>query len=249
MIARASLALSCAALALTGAACTAAPAEDASSSITVAAAASLTDVFEALGPEFTAATGIDVTFSFAGSSAIAEQVRAGAPLDVFASAGTTAMEPLVTEQFVTGVVDFASNSLTIAVPTGNPGGVTNLADLGGVSVAVCAEQVPCGVATTKLFERNALSVTPVSYEPDVRSVLGKVIADEVDAGIVYVTDAAGREDVESIAISPDMNVSTTYQAAVTAESTRADSAKAFVSYLTGPEAQALLTAAGFARPS
>lgn len=245
MIRRTALAGAAAALALSGAACTAAPSDDASATITIAAASSLTDVFEGIGRDFTKETGIAVSFSFAASSAIAEQIRGGAPIDVFASAGVTAMEPLATEQLVTDVAAFASNSLAIAVPAGNPGDVRSLADLSRVSVVVCQEQVPCGVATTQMLERNALAITPVSFEPDVRSVLGKIVADEADAGIVYVTDSAGRSDVASITIPPDANVSTTYQAAVVTASDRTDAASAFISYLTGPEAQAVLAAAGF----
>lgn len=248
MIRRTTLTVAAAALALSSTGCAAAPSEDASATITIAAAASLTDVFEAIGAQFTQETRIEVTFSFAASSAIAEQIRGGAPIDVFASAGVTAMEPLAAEQLVTDAAAFASNSLAIAVPAGNPGGVRSLADLSRVSVVVCQEQVPCGVATAQMLERNALTITPVSVEPDVRSVLGKIIADEADAGIVYVTDTAGRADVESIAIPPDVNVSTTYQAAVVTASARADAAAAFVAYLTGPEAQGVLATAGF-RPA
>lgn len=236
---------------LAGTACSSASSDSASSdsSIIVAAAASLTDVFETVGSEFTKSTGTEVKFSFAASSAIAEQIRGGAPIDAFASAGKTSMEPLVAEQLVTGVADFASNALAIAVPAGNPGDVKALADLSRVSVVVCEEQVPCGVATLKLFEQNTLTVTPVSFEPDVRSVLGKISADEADAGIVYITDAMGREDVESIAIPDDANVSTTYQAAVVAASPRTDAASAFVAYLSSPAGQAVLAAAGFAPAS
>lgn len=239
-------------LALTGTACSSASSTSGegpgspTGDITVAAAASLTDVFKAIGAEFTKSTSIDVTFSFAASSAIAEQIRGGAPIDAFASAGVTSMEPLITEGLVAGVTDFASNSLVIAVPSGNPGGVAEMADLSRASVVVCEEQVPCGVATVKLFEQNALAIRPVSFEPDVRSVLGKISADEADAGIVYITDAAGREDVESIVIPPDANVSTTYQAAVVTASPRADAARAFITYLSSPAAQAMLAAAGFA---
>ena len=245
MIRRTTLAVAAAALALSSTGCAAAPSEDASATITIAAAASLTDVFEAIGAQFTQETGIEVTFSFAASSAIAEQIRGGAPIDVFASAGVTAMEPLAAEQLVTDAAAFASNSLAIAVPAGNPGGVRSLADLSRVSVVVCQEQVPCGVATAQMLERNALTITPVSVEPDVRSVLGKIIADEADAGIVYVTDTAGRADVESIAIPPNANVSTTYQAAVVTASARADAAAAFVAFLTGPDWQGVLATAGF----
>jgi molybdate transport system substrate-binding protein len=217
--------------------------------ITVAAAASLTDVFTSIGSEFTAETGIGVRFTFAGSSAIAEQIRGGAPLDVFASAGTTSMTPLLDEQLVTGVTDFATNSLMIAVPPGNPGNVQSLDDLAGVSVVMCQEQVPCGVTTTAMLERISLAIAPVSLEPDVRSVLTKIETDEADAGIVYVTDvAASAGTVIGIAIPASANVTTLYQAAVVTESPAADPAAAFVSFLTGETAQQLLADAGFGPP-
>lgn len=239
-----------AALSLVSTACSTASSssnDSAPPTITVAAAASLTDVFEVIGTEFTQATGIPVAFSFAASSAIAEQIRGGAPIDVFASAGKASMEPLVAEQLVTGVADFATNSLVVAVPAGNPAAVTGLGDLSRVSVAVCQEQVPCGAATVKLFEQNALAVTPVTFEPDVRSVLTKVETDEVDAGIVYVTDVASAGDlVEGVTIPSDSNVTTLNQAAIVAASDNAEAAAAFIAFLNGPEAQAALAAAGFA---
>ena len=247
------LAAACAVLAVAGTACSPSSSDGSASeaspadSITVAAASSLTDVFEVIGAEFTRSSGIQVTFSYAASSAIAEQIRGGAPIDAFASAGATSMDPLVTERLVTGMADFATNTLMIAVPSGNPGGVMGLADLSRVSVVVCQEQVPCGVATATLFEQNSITVTPVSFEPDVRSVLTKIETDEADAGLVYVTDvAAGGGTVDGVAIPTDANVTTTYQAAVVAESRNADAAAAFVAFLNGAEAQAALAAAGFA---
>lgn len=247
MICRCLAAIATAALlGLTGAACAPSTTTSSPAGITVAAASSLTDVFAQIGADFTAETGIPVSFSFAGSSAIAEQVRGGAPLDVFASAGTSSMDPLVTERLVSDPEAFASNSLVIAVPAGNPGGVASLADLSRVSVVVCQEQVPCGVATVALFERNSITVTPVSFEPDVRSVLTKVSTDEADAGLVYVTDVeSARATVEGVPIPPDDNVTTVYQAAVVAESDNAESAARFVAFLATPRAQATLVAAGF----
>ncbi|MFM9134890.1 MAG: molybdate ABC transporter substrate-binding protein [bacterium] len=220
------------------------------STITVGAASSLTDVLATVAEEFTAANpGVSVRLSFAASSAIAEQIRGGAPLDVFASAGTTAMAPMLAEGLVTGATAFAGTSLQIAVPPGNPAGVTGLEDLARGTVVVCQRQVPCGVATAQLFERNAIAVTPASYEPDVRSVLGKVAADEADAGIVYATDVLASESrVVGIPIPPEANVTTTYEAAVVADSTNASAAAAFVAFLSGPEAQATLSAAGFVLP-
>ena len=120
-----------------------APQSSSSTTITVGAASSLTEVLVTIGEDYMAANPeVTVTFSFAGSSAIAEQIRSGAPLDAFASAGTSSMEPLATEGLVTDVTAFATNTLMIATPPGNPGGVTGLADLPGATVLVCQEQVP-----------------------------------------------------------------------------------------------------------
>lgn len=214
--------------------------------ITVAAAASLTDVFAAIGEDFTAETGIAVRLTFAGSSTIAEQIRGGAPIDVFASAGISSMAPLIEEQLIDEVVGFATNTLTIAVPPGNPGNVRTLADLSNVGVVVCQEQVPCGVATSELLRINSLVISPVSLEPDARSVLTKIETDEADAGIVYVTDVAGSSGaVVGVEIPASANVSTTYQAGVTTEAAAADAAATFVAFLQKDRAQQLLADAGF----
>lgn len=221
-----------------------------SASITVAAASSLTEVFEQIAADFTAATGVAVRTTYAGSSALAEQIRNGAPIDVFASAGATVMTPLAEEQLVRDVTGFATNSLTIAVPSGNPGGVTGLADLPRVGVVVCAQQVPCGTATEELFARNGIAAAPVSYEPDARSVLMKIRTDEADAGVVYATDvpvAAG--EVSEVAIPPEANVGTAYEAAVVAESPNGNAAEEFVRFLAGRQAQAALAQAGFGAPA
>jgi len=221
-----------------------------SMTITVGAASSLTDVFAEIGDDFTRANPqVTVRFSFAGSSSLAEQIAQGAPIDVFASAGTTSMQPLIDTERVSDVSAFAANSLEIAVPPGNPAGVTGLADLPRVTLLVCQEQVPCGAAAQRLFERNALSVSPASLEPDVRSVLTKIEADEADAGIVYVTDVrAAGDSVMGIAIPDDQNVTTLLQAAVVTDSAHREAALAFVSFLNSPDAQARLAAAGFAAP-
>lgn len=223
-------------------------ASEASTTITVGAASSLTDVLISIGDAFTQShPSIQVRFSFAASSAIAEQIAQGAPLDAFASAGTTSMQPVSDSGLVNGVSAFASNSLQIATPPGNPGGVRGLADLPRVTVVMCEPQVPCGVAAQKLFEANSLTVRPVSLEPDVRSVLAKVEADEADAGIVYVTDVkAVGDSVVGVVIPAEQNVTTTYQAAVVADSPNAAAAATFVAYLSSPDAQAALAAAGFA---
>ena len=217
--------------------------------LTVVAASSLTDVFGAVAAEFTEATGVPVRTAFAGSSTLAEQIRGGAPIDVFASAGTAVMDPLVQERLVTDVAAFATNSLTIAVPQGNPADVRALADVPGVSVVMCAVQVPCGTATQQLFEANAIEVQPKSYERDARAVLTKVGADEADAGLVYVTDViSAADDVEEVPIPATANVTTTYQAARVVESSNGDAAARFVEYLNTTQTQEILRAAGFGPP-
>ncbi|MEK9737181.1 MAG: substrate-binding domain-containing protein, partial [Candidatus Nanopelagicales bacterium] len=81
------------------------------------------------------------------------------------------------------------------------------------------------------------------------AVLTKVIADEVDAGIVYVTDViAAGDDVAGVEIPAEANVSTTYQAAVTQDSASRQAAADFVAFLTSDLAQSILSDAGFGAP-
>jgi molybdate transport system substrate-binding protein len=218
--------------------------------VTVGAAASLTDVFAQVGAAFTAAhPGIEVTFTFAGSSTLAEQIRQGAPIDVLASAGSSSMTPLADDGLVSDVTDFATNTLQIATPPANPGNVQSIRDLSAVTFVVCQEAVPCGIAAQELFARTGINPAAASYESDVRAVLTKVIADEVDAGIVYVTDViAAGDDVAGVEIPAEANVSTTYQAAVTQDSASRQAAADFVAFLTSDLAQSILSDAGFGAP-
>ncbi|HMJ76777.1 MAG TPA: molybdate ABC transporter substrate-binding protein, partial [Iamia sp.] len=116
--------------------------------ITVFAAASLTDVFEELGPAFEEANpDATVEFSFGPSSGLVTQITEGAPADVIATAATSNMEDLVAADALDGVpTEFATNFLELAVPTGNPGDVDGLDDLADedLVVGLCNEEVPCG---------------------------------------------------------------------------------------------------------
>lgn len=221
--------------------------------ITVSAAASLTDVFPVIGRAFsTRYPNITVTFNFGGSNALVEQLRAGAPVDVIATASEPTMWKAVNAGWASTPVLFAKNTMAVALPKGNPARIRSLAGLANASVkvAVCNAAVPCGAATRDLLARNGLTLTPVTKELDVRAVLGKVEADEVDAGIVYVTDirAAGAS-ISSILIPPARNVTTTYPIATVSASRNWAAANAFVSYVrTSPSAQGILRAWGFAKP-
>lgn len=227
------------------------PSTPPSGTITVSAAASLTDVFPVIAAAFEKRyPQIDVTFNFGSSSALVEQIRAGAPADVLATASESTMTRAVTAGLASRPLLFARNTMMIATPPGNPARVRSLADLPRVSVALCEVVVPCGTAARDLFAKNAITVTPVTRELDVRAVLGKVMADQVDAGIVYVTDvrSAGRK-VTGVPIPSSQNVTTTYPIAVVADSRQQAAAKAFVDYVRfTPSAQGILRAWGFAKP-
>jgi molybdate transport system substrate-binding protein len=217
--------------------------------LTVSAAASLTEAFTDLAATFEEEhPDVTVALNFAGSSALAEQVNAGAPVDVLATASATTMATAADAGSVVDPKAFAANRLAIVVPAGNPSGVTSLADLSAVDVqtAICAAEVPCGAATDELLRRNGIQVNAVTLDPDVKSVLGRVAAGEVDAGIVYVTDASAAEpDVEPVPLPDDGNVSTDYLIARVAESGQPELAADFIDLVTGPTGQRTLADRGF----
>ena len=234
---------------------TAAPATTASigGELTVFAAASLTDAFGELAAAFEADhPGVTVTLNFAASSALREQIMAGAPADVFASASTADMEQLAEAGAVAGEAQvFARNRMTIAVPAGNPAGITGLADFADpdLLIGLCAAEVPCGKYGARALESAGITPSVDTYEPDVRSLLTKIAAGELDAGIVYVTDVASAGDaVESIAIPEANAVEATYPVAVLADAPNPDTAAEFVAFVLSAQGQEILAAFGFLVP-
>lgn len=222
-------------------------------SITVFAAASLKSAFTEIGEQFeTDNPGSSVEFSFAGSSDLVTQLTQGADADVFASADVRNMERAVAAGLVEGApVDFASNTLTIVVAPGNPKGIKSFADLTkpGVSVVVCAPPVPCGGATEKVEKATGVTLAPVSEETSVTDVLGKVTSGQADAGLVYLTDAAGAKDkVASVAVPEAAQAVNTYPIAVLKDPGHAQLAQRFVELVTGEAGQKALAKAGFAKP-
>jgi len=223
-----------------------------SGSITVFAASSLKEAFTTLAQQFEAANpGVKVTFSFGASSTLATQIISGAPADVFASASPKNMDQVVTAGDASSPVNFAKNVMEIAVPPSNPAHITTVADLAkaGVKVALCQPQVPCGTVAAKVFKNAKITVTPVTLQPDVKSVLNQVELGNVDAGVVYVTDvhAAGAK-VLGILIPADVNASTAYPIATVSKSANAALASAFVQYVLSDAGQAVLTADQFEKP-
>ena len=221
-----------------------------SGTITVLAAASLTEAFTTIGKQFKVLhPGANITFNFEASSAASLQITQGVKADVFASASPKNMTMVA--KFVGTPTNFVSNTMEIAVPPGNPGHVTALADLAKktVKVALCQAQVPCGVTAAAVFKNAKLTVKPVTLEPDVKSTLAKVELKSVDAGIVYVSDvhAAGAK-VTGIVIPANVNATTEYPIATLTKAPNAALAKAFVDYVLSPAGQTVLQAEGFAKP-
>lgn len=221
--------------------------------VTVFAAASLTESFTQIGKDFEADNpGSKVRFSFGGSSGLATQINQGAPADVFASANPTNMK-IVTDA---GNGDgsptvFVRNQLVIAVPKGNPKGIKGLADLTkpGVKVALCAEQVPCGAAAKKALDAAGVKLTPVTLEQDVKSALSKVELGEVDAALVYRTDVkAAASDVDGVEFPESASAINDYPIVVLRNAPNRAGAQAFVAYVRSDKGKAVLTQAGFQAP-
>jgi molybdate transport system substrate-binding protein len=228
-------------------------AADGEGAITVFAAASLTEAFTDVGDAFTAANpDATVTFSFDASSGLVQQIIAGAPADVFASADTANMDKLTAAGLDgTDPVVFATNALTIIVAPDNPHGISDVADLADrdLKVVLCAPEVPCGNYSDQVLRSAAVTVAPASLEQNVRGVVTKVTAGEADAGLVYVTDVAAAGDAaDMVAIPADVNVVAEYPIASVASSEHPELDQAFIDFLTGPAGQAILADHGFGSP-
>jgi len=219
----------------------------------VSAAASLTDAFGEVEPAFEEENpDVDVVLNLGSSSALREQVLEGAPADVFASANTSNMDQVAQAGELSGEAEiFVTNSLQIAVPTGNPAGVTGLEDFAREELltGLCAEDVPCGDFGRQALENAGISPSIDTNEPDVRALLTKIEAGELDAGITYVTDVRSSSGtVEGIEIPAEVNVVAEYPIATLAGAPNADAAAAWVEFVLSDEGQAILTSYGFTSP-
>lgn len=219
--------------------------------VLVSAAASLTDAFAAIEAAFEAVNPtVDVVLNLAGSSALREQILEGAPVDVFASANLSNMDRVVGAGEVAGEPQvFAHNLLQIAVPAGNPAGVTGLGDFANpdLLIGLCAPGVPCGDFARKALEKAGVAPAVDTNEPDVRALLTKIELGELDAGITYVTDVASTSGaVAGIDIPEDLNVVAEYPIAVLAAAPNPAAAGEFVDFVLSPDGQEILSEYGFA---
>lgn len=231
--------------------------------LTVFAAASLTDAFSELGRAFDARTGHRTNFQFAGSQTLRTQLEQGARADVYASANEAQYTPLVLQKLLPAGQAFARNRLTVIAPRGNPR-VTTLADLArpGIKLVIADTAVPVGDYTRRMltsidqartygqdFSARVLK-NVVSEEPNVRQVALKVQLGEADAAVVYLTDVTPtlRPLVRIIPLPTRFNQAVSYPIGVLQGSQNPDAARAFVAYVLSPDGQKILRKWGFQAP-
>lgn len=229
--------------------------DDEPQTLTVFAAASLTEAFTQIASDFESANpGSQVRLSFGPSDGLATQIQEGAPAQVFASASPTWMDAVAEDPGVTDRTDFARNLLVVITPADDPAGIGSLEDLGesGVKLVLGAEGVPVGDYAREMLANagvaDAALANVVSNEDDVKGVVQKVALGEADAGVVYQTDVTGQVegDVRTVAIPDEVNVVATYPIAVVAGA-GSELAAVFVDHVVGP-GQERLRAAGFLPP-
>lgn len=218
-----------------------------SGTLNVYAAASLSEAFDEIVSLFVEDNpGVSVVPVYDGSSTLATQIAEGAPADVFASADEANMAKVGDAAIAPAL--FATNTLVIAVPAGNPGGVESLADLQSTTVVLCAPEVPCGAASAKLLDAAGVVVTPASLEQNVTAVLTKVAAGEADAGLVYATDVVGDDAVDSIVPEGASEVVNRYPIAALKDAANPEAAAAFVDLVLSERGRSILADFGFGAP-
>jgi molybdate transport system substrate-binding protein len=236
-----------------------------SASLTIYGAASLNGVLDKVKAAYEAAhPGTTLTISTDSSAGLETQIEQGAPADVFLSADPTNPGKLVDKGLADGsAVPFAGNQLTIIVPTANPAGITSPADLAraGVEVIAAGDAVPITKYAKQLVENLAkesgypadfvarYTANIASKEDNVKAVVAKIELGEGDAGVVYITDAKASTKVSTIAIPDAANVPATYAGVVVKASKNAAAAKAFLTWIAGPDGQAILGTFGFLPPA
>ncbi len=224
----------------------------------VSAAASLRNAFAEIGKVFDQANNAKTTFNFDASGTLQKQIEGGAPVDVFASAAPTQVNNLLKENLVdpASVKTFASNEIVLVVPAGSKLGITSFQDLTKANVKKIATGDPAvaphGKAAIEILTKLNLltAVKPkLIYAPNVSQTLDYVVRGEVDAGILFVTDAkAGGDKVKVVATSdPSWHSPIAYVMAVAASKVKT-LGQAFIDYVASPAGQAVLQKYGFLSP-
>jgi molybdate transport system substrate-binding protein len=225
--------------------------------LTIFAAASLTDAFTEIGHNFEAAhPGVTVALNFAGSQTLSTQLTQGALADVFASANHTEMDKVVAANLISqdAPKDFVTNKLLVILPTNNPANVQTLQDLArpGLKLVLADATVPAGKYARQILDKLSQDATygsdfsanvlanVVSNETDVKQVVAKVQLGEADAGIVYISDAVAAPELKTIEIPTEFNVVAKYPIAALTSPPQPDLAAEFITYVLSSEGQAIL---------
>lgn len=227
-------------------------------SITVSAAISLKDAFTEIGEMYKAKTGnrTTVQFNFGASGVLQQQIENGAPVDVFASAGEKQMDALAVKQLIDldSRIDFARNTLVLIVPEHSGVSVASFADLTSPSVKKIAvgnaKTVPAGQYAAEALGRMGLTeklADRLVLAENVRQVLDYVVRGEVDAGIVYSTDAKqGGSQVKVVATAEEnTHAPILYPIAAIEASSHSKAAKEFIDLVRSVEGQKVLAKYGF----
>lgn len=255
------------AVAVGGCAAAASQGEAPADTVTVFAAASLAEPFRAVADAFEAdRPGVEVTFNFAGSQALRTQLEHGAQADVFASADWEHMAAIRKANLLGNAPEyFATNRMAVVAPV-DSNAVQSLSDLArpGVSVAIASAEVPAGAYARATFNLMAESedfpddfadkvlANMVTHETNVRAVAQKVALGEVDAGVVYETDAKAaqyRDSFRVIEIPLHFNPAAEYPIARLGEAANPQAALEFIAFVQGDDGQAILREYGFAPPA
>lgn len=226
-------------------------------SVTVFAASSLTVAFRALGEEFEVAhPGTTISFNFGSSSGLVTQIEQGAPADVFAAADETSMNRLIAAETRSGErvapggpVEFARNTLAIAVERGNPRRITALRDLArrDLVVVLCDRSAPCGRLADRVLSNAGVRITPASREVTAKATLSKVELGEADAAIVYASDVATSTAVDGVDIPDDVNAVTRLSLVTLGRAADRAVARAWVDFVVGHRVE-LAASYGFVAP-
>jgi molybdate transport system substrate-binding protein len=214
----------------------------------VLAAASLTDSFTELEKTYEKAhPDVDVIVSFDSSAILVEQLSQGLDADVLATADEKSMDRAGAAGVISGTpATFATNTLVIVTPRGNPARVANLEDLADATFAVCVPAAPCGDAARRLFALDHFAGRPTTEEENVKGVLTKVTSGEIDAGLVYASDARSAGD--EVEVVPAANASEVVNvdpiAAVKGTENQA-AARDWIALVTGRRGQKVLAEHGF----
>lgn len=221
---------------------------DEASTLAVLAAASLTEPFTVLEQTYEKAhPDVDVRISFDSSAILVEQLSQGLEADVLATADEASMAEAVSADVISGTpTPFATNTLVIATPAGNPANIKGLDDLADTTFAVCVPAAPCGDATRRLFDLNRFTGKPATEEENVKGVLTKVTTGEVDAGLVYVSDAqAAGDKVDVVEVENSSEVVNVDPIAAVQGNKNAGAAQDWIELVTGTDGQKVLESHGF----